>query len=99
MKQSSLREKDSQPSKRKAPDPFFVLRGHRKDVHALSFFTSPNASEKEYLVSGGTDGEISLWSLNRRRCIHSWVHSSSSTLADTPSVLSLHPISGNKVIR
>ena len=49
-----------------SPPPGCVLRGHRAEVTALSLSLSPPGAPLK-LASGGSDGELRLWSLHTQR--------------------------------
>ncbi|KAK9842579.1 hypothetical protein WJX81_007048 [Elliptochloris bilobata] len=47
---------------RRAPDPEYVLRGHRADVQALAFHLA-----LDLLYAGDAEGQLFLWDLQQRR--------------------------------
>lgn len=51
---------------RPSPDPLFVLRGSLDAVNTVQFY-SPTTTDKDFLISGCSSGEVRVWSLSSRR--------------------------------
>ncbi|EGG17492.1 guanine nucleotide-binding protein subunit beta-like protein 1 [Cavenderia fasciculata] len=48
-----------------APDPFFVLRGHRSFINSIVF----DRSNSNLLFSGSGDGELRCWNIEEKKCV------------------------------
>ena len=49
------------------PEPVTVLRGHVAEVTTARFMDGCDDDGLPHLLSGGSDGEVRLWSLRTRR--------------------------------
>ncbi|KAM9995640.1 hypothetical protein ACTFIY_001811 [Dictyostelium cf. discoideum] len=56
---------NKEASNNKAPDPYYILRGHKFNVNSVLFDKiNPNL-----LYSGSGDGELKLWNIEEKKCI------------------------------
>ncbi|EFA86499.1 guanine nucleotide-binding protein subunit beta-like protein 1 [Heterostelium album PN500] len=72
-----------------APDPYFVLRGHRTFINSVCF----DQLNDSFLYSGSGDGEIRLWNVEEKRCLKVIQHAHPEG-----GVLSLHTVPNHNTV-
>ncbi|KAK5578999.1 hypothetical protein RB653_008675 [Dictyostelium firmibasis] len=55
----------SKDTSNKAPDPYYILRGHKYHINSVLF----DKINSNLLYSGSGDGEIKLWNIEEKKCI------------------------------